>query len=205
MPIYFEKSILDELNLERRKIYLIRTKAYKKYSIDLLDTDILSSLSLFEIVHKYDQNFNINLARNGEDARSLDIPIELKTCCTKERYTKKGNLKKNADRDGAFAFHAMGDIEHKRYIFAAKNKTDLSIERMYDISDSHNCSLINERLASKKDAWLKKVNGDQKKMKYDLILIEESFILDNISFCNEFIIEDCKIFTDVEKYYYEAS
>jgi hypothetical protein len=201
MPLYLDKRVVKELNKKRKEIYSIRNEIYTKYKIDSLDTDVLSSLSLFEIVSKYDKNFNINFARNGEDAMSSNTPIELKTSRVSGRYTKTGKLRKHADRDAMFQFHAMGDLEHQRYIFAAKHKDDLSILRLYDISDSNNCSLVINRLLDKKAAWLERVNGNLKKMKHDLILMEESYIIDNISFCNKFVIGDCKVFTDSELYY----
>ena len=204
MSLYFDISTLNELNEKRKNIYSIRNEIYKKYKLDSLDTDVLSSLSIYELVSKYDGQFNINFSRNGEDAMSSNICIELKTSRVEGRYTKTGRLRKHADRDAAFHFHAMGDLAHSRYIFAAKSKEDLSIVRLYDISNVSNCSLIVNRLADKKNSWLKKVNGDPKKMKHDLILMEESFILDNLSFCNQFVIGECKVFTDSELYHGKA-
>lgn len=196
MSLYLSSQILHELNECRKDIFKIRHDIYRKYKIDLLDTDALSALSVYEIVSRYDSDFNINFSRNGEDARSGDVHVEMKAARVGNQYTKRGRLRKNAHRDAIFLFHAMGDIEHKRYMFVARDKDDLSIKRIYDIANAKNCKKIYEKLLNERSIWLEKSKFDQSKMKHDVIVVNESFLLECFSNHMPLIIGDIKIFKD---------
>ena len=81
MAKYLEKPANKELNEYRQKIFDIRKEAFAKFGIDVLDTDTLSSLSIYEVVSQYDTDYNINFSRNGEDAKSNGVLAEQK--CSK--------------------------------------------------------------------------------------------------------------------------
>jgi hypothetical protein len=169
---YFTQKSLYNLNLIRKKIFIEREKAFKEYGIDLLDTDALSSLSIYEIVKKYDKKFNINFSRNGEDALSNDVLIECKTSKIDNDYTKTGKLRKNAGIDASFLFHANGDLSHQRYILVARRKENLNIVRLYDVSGAKSCKIIQKHLESERDLWHKK-GSNQKR---DVICLPEKLL-----------------------------
>jgi hypothetical protein len=196
MSKYLAPIILDEMNIARKEIFAIRANIYKKYKIDVLDTDALSALSIYEVVSQYDTNYNINFSRNGEDAKSGDVHIEMKASRVSHPYTKRGKLRKNADRDAVFLFHAMGDIEHKRYLFVARDKDDLSIKRVYDIAGTENCKKIYLKLLEERNAWLERGKLDQSKMKHDVISIHETFLLELFPKKNPLTIDTTKIYKD---------
>jgi hypothetical protein len=195
MAKYFDKSVLAELNEARKRIFKEREAIYKKYKIDILDTDALSALSIYEVVSAYDNNYNINFARNGEDAKSLDTLIEQKASRVEGLYTKTGKPRKNAGTDAAFQFHAMGDLDHPRYIFVARNKEDLSIMRVYDIAKKENCAKVLQYLMAERSAWLVRTQGNQAAMKRDIILLPEKFILENIKFSTT-LTNGCCVYKD---------
>jgi hypothetical protein len=196
MAKYFDSASLKEMNDARQEIYKQRELIYQKYKIDLLDTDALSALSIYEIVNQYDSDFNINFARNGEDAKSNGVLIEQKATRVDGPLTKTGKPRKNAGTDAAFQFHAMGDIDHARYIFVARNKSDLSVVRIYDISESSNVQKVIGHLMAERNAWLAKTQGNQASMKRDIIVLSEQFILDNITFGNTTTVNGCQVFKD---------
>lgn len=196
MPNYFSPEVLEELNLARQQIYNIREDIYKKYKTDILDTDALSSLSIYEIVCQYDKDYNINFSRNGEDAKSKDILIEQKAARVDGMYTSTGKLRKNAGRDAAFLFHAMGDIEHQRYLFVARNKVDLQVVRIYDIADMDNRQKILNKLLVERNNWLLRGKENAIKMKHDVIAIPESFLIDSLNLPYSLEINNCKIHKD---------
>jgi hypothetical protein len=196
MAKYFDSASLKEMNDARQEIYKQRELIYQKYKIDLLDTDALSALSIYEIVNQYDPDFNINFARNGEDAKSNGVLIEQKATRVEGPLTKTGKPRKNAGVDAAFQFHAMGDIDHARYIFVARNKSDLSVVRIYDISESSNVQKVVGHLMAERNAWLAKTQGNQASMKRDIIVLPEQFILDNITFGNTTTVNGCQVFKD---------
>lgn len=196
MPTYLDNNIINEMNEARKEIFKIRADIYKKHKIDLLDTDALSALSIYEIVNQYDPDYNINLARNGEDAKSKNTLIEQKACRVEGPLTKTGKTRKNAGSDGCFLFHAMGDIKHSRYLFVARNKDTLTIERIYDIGSSENCEKIYQKLLSLRNEWLQKGLVDQNKMKRDVISINETFLLGLFPKPNYLTIDNVKILKD---------
>ena len=196
MAKYFDSASLKEMNDARQEIYKQRELIYQKYKIDLLDTDALSALSIYEIVNQYDPDFNINFARNGEDAKSNGVLIEQKATRVDGPLTKTGKPRKNAGVDAAFQFHAMGDIDHARYIFVARNKTDLSVVRIYDIGNSSNVQKVVGHLMAERNAWLAKTQGNQASMKRDIIVLPEQFILKNIKFGKPMTVNGCQVFKD---------
>lgn len=196
MAKYFDKEALTEMNHARQKIFAERERIYKKYKIDILDTDALSSLSIHEVVSEYDPDFNVNFARNGEDGRSKETLIEHKSTRVEGALTKTGKPRKNAGSDAAFLFHAMGDLDHPRYLFVAKNKDDLKVTRVYDISSKANRKLVLKHLQAEKAAWLERGKKDAKLMKRDIIAITEKFIISKLKFPTQLDINGCTVFKD---------
>jgi len=197
MSKYLQPIILDEMNLARKEIFAIRSTIYKKYNIDVLDTDALSALSTYEVVSKYDPNYNINFSRNGEDAKSGDVHIEMKAARISSPYTKRGKLRKHAGRDAVFQFHAMGDIKHPRYLFVARDKDDLSIKRIYDIASVDNCEKVYQHLLNERNLWLERGKLDQSKMKRDVIELPETLLVGFFPQNHKLtIIDDTKIYKD---------
>jgi len=186
---YFEPHQLAELNEARKKIFAERELMYKKYGIDLLDTDSLSSLSIYEIVKQYDSDYNINFSRNGEDATSKGILVEQKATKIEPDFTKAGKLRKNAGIDAQFQFHANGDILHSRYVLVARRKENLDIVRIYDVSGKFGCKLIQTHLEAERDKWRSK-GMDQKR---DVILLPEKLLL-SIPVEKKLVIDGVNIF-----------
>jgi hypothetical protein len=196
MAKYFDKDALNEMNNARQKIFAERERIYKKYKIDILDTDALSSLSIHEVVSEYDPDFNVNFSRNGEDAKSNGTLVEHKSTRVEGPFTRTGKPRKNAGLDAAFLFHAMGDLDHPRYLFVAKNKDDLKVTRVYDISSKSNKKLVLNYLLKERDAWLERGKKDSKKMKRDIIAITEKFIVSKLKFPTQLDINGCTVFKD---------
>ena len=121
MAKYLEPQVLTQLDEYRRKIFELRQEAYALTGIDVLDNDTLSALSIYEIVRQYDPDYNINFARNGEDAKSLDVDIVMKASRIERK--KRSGLYGLA----GFQFHAMGNIEYDRYILVTRDKATLSL------------------------------------------------------------------------------
>jgi len=191
MSKYFDAEVLQEMNEARIRIFAEREIIYRKYKIDILDTDALSALSIYQIVKQYESSYNVSFSRNGEDAKDAKGTVEQKAARVEGPLTKTGKLRKGAGQDAAFQFHAMGDIEHPRYIFTARNKDDLALVRIYDIGSMENCKIVINRLQEEKEKYLK--TGHKKR---DIIMITEKFIQDNIKFTKEFTIDGCNIFKD---------
>jgi len=171
MAKYLEKDLLAKLDEYRHKIFALREEAYRLTNIDVLDNDTLSALSIYEIVSQYDSNYNINFARNGEDAKSLVESVEQKI----EQKASRVERKKRSGLYGlaGFQFHAMGDIEYYRYIFVTRDRDTLKLIKIYDISTEENCSQIHTHLLAEREAWLARGRADQKKMKHDVIILPE--------------------------------
>ena len=170
MANYLKPETLAQLDEYRRKIFALREEAYKLTSIDVLDNDTLSALSIYEIVRQYDTDYNINFARNGEDAKSLDVDIEMKASRIERK--KRSGLYGLA----GFQFHAMGNIEYDRYILVTRDKATLSLIRIYDIEGAENCLQIQAHLLAEREAWLARGRKDQAKMKHDVIQLPEALL-----------------------------
>lgn len=196
MAKYFDKSILTLLTKDSKAIVKIRNRVLKETSIDILDTDAISSLFIYEIVSQYDNDYNINFARNGEDAKSKDILIEQKATRVKGPYTKTGKLRKNVGVDASFQFHAMGDLDYPRYIFAVRDVDDLSIHRIYDIGNKDNKQVVLNHLLHERELWLERSKLDKRHMKRDIIILPEKFILENCNLTNKLSINNCQVFKD---------
>jgi len=196
MAKYFDKKTLAILAEASKQIVEIRNRVIKQVPIDILDTDAISSLFIYEIVSQYDPNYNINFARNGEDAKSQNVLIEQKATRVNGPLTRTGRPRKGAGEDAVFLFHAMGDLDYPRYIFVARDKDDLSIRRIYDISSEVNREKVLNHLLSERHAWLERGKMDASLMKRDIITLPEKFILDNLTLNNKMIINGCVIMKD---------
>jgi hypothetical protein len=192
MPKYFGDEALEEMQAVLKKIYAEREAIHRKYGVNLLDNDALSSLTIYDIVKQYDSDYNINFARNGEDAKSNDILVEQKTTQVDNNpFTKKGNPRKSVGGKVSWAFHVGGDLDHARYIFVVRSKLDLSILRIYDISSVDNRKVVLDALEEKRTAWHQR--GFQKN---DIIAVSEKTILENCNFSKKFTFNNCKVFKD---------
>lgn len=187
MARYLNKDALADLDQYRRRIFELREEAYRKHGIDILDNDTLSSLSVYEVVQQYDPEYNINFARNGEDAQSAGVLIEQK--CS--RIEKKKRTQKYPMAD--FQFHAMGNLEYDRYILASRDKANLDLVRIYDVSDPVNTKLIKNHLNSEKNKWLERGRKDESKMKRDVITMPEKVMHGNLVGATTSIINGCEV------------
>lgn len=197
MSKYFTEAELAKMDKYRQQIYDIRTKMFAEFNVDPLDTDALSSLAIYKIVTQYDNDFNVNFSRNGEDAKSGEILIEQKACrVNPSPLTATGRPRTGYECDAGFQFHAMGDLDHPRYIFVARSESDLSILRIYDISAESNRKFVLDHLMSEREAWLERGRGNPDKMKHDVIMISEKQILENCVFTTKETLDGCKVFRD---------
>ena len=170
MANYLKPEVLAQLDEYRKKIFELREEAYRATGIDVLDNDTLSALSIYEIVSQYDLDYNINFARNGEDAKSNGVDIEMKASRIERK--KRSGLYGLA----GFQFHAMGNLDYNRYIFVTRDKATLSLIRVYDIADPANCLQIQAHLLAEREAWLARGRKDQAKMKHDVIQLPEALL-----------------------------
>jgi hypothetical protein len=174
MAKYLKPETLAQLDEYRKQIFALREAAYKLTNIDVLDNDTLSALSIYEIVRQYDPEYNINFARNGEDAMSminkLIVLIEQKASRI-TRYKKTGLYKQ-----AAFQFHAMGNLEYDRYIFAARDEATLALVRIYDISQPENCLQVQAHLLAERATWEAKNVKLGKTQKRDVIVLPEALL-----------------------------
>jgi hypothetical protein len=187
MAKYLDPEVLRELDEYRKRIFAEREEIYRKYRIDVLDNDTLSSLSVYEIVSQYDADYNINFARNGEDAQSNGVLIEQK-CSRVEKRKKAGTYP-----DALYQFHAMGDLIYPRYILVSRDKTTLELVRMYDISEPNNVKLVQDYLMKERQAWEDRCAIDKKYMKRDVIGIPESELKEKLIVTEQLVINDCAV------------
>ena len=186
MAKYFDKSILEELDESRKRIFAERELIYKKHKIDVLDTDTLSSLSVYEVVSTYDSDYNINFARNGEDALSEGVKIEQK--CSRVEKKKKTGIYAEA----MFQFHAMGDLVYPRYIFVARDKETLELTKIYDISKKKNVKIVQDHLMGERQVWEDRCAVDKKHMKRDVIGIPEK-VLKTLKNTDTIAVGNCSV------------
>ena len=168
---YLEAQALNELDEYRRKIFALRAEAYSKFKIDVLDNDTLSALSIYEIVSQYDADYNINFARNGEDSKSGDVLIEQKA----SRIEKK--KRSGVYASAGFQFHAMGNIEYDRYIFATRDKATLDLICIYDISIDKNTKAVQKHLLGERKKWEDKNKTLGYTQKHDVIILPEEILI----------------------------
>lgn len=186
MAKYLEADALATLDEYRRKIFELRAEAYAKTGIDVLDNDTLSALSIYEVVHQYDPDYNINFARNGEDSKSNGVLIEQKASRVEKK--KKSGLYANA----GFQFHAMGNLEYDRYIFAARDKATLDLIRIYDISIDKNTKIVQKHLLGERKKWEDKNKVLGYTQKHDVIILPED-ILTALKGATKQIINNCEV------------
>lgn len=187
MAKYLTPEVLKELDEYRKRIFADREAIYKKHKIDVLDTDTLSSLSVYEIVSQYDADYNINFARNGEDAISNGVKIEQK-CSRVERRKRLGTYP-----DALYQFHAMGDLIYPRYILVSRDKTTLALVKMYDISEPANVKIVQDYLMAERQAWEDRCAVDKKYMKRDVIGIPESELREKLVVVEQLTVNDCTV------------
>ena len=180
-PKYFDKDILELLFNASKEIVSIRNQAFKQTGIDLLDTDAISSAFIYQIVSQYDSNYNVNFARNGEDAKSGNVIIEQK-CATKE-HTKRTGL---VGLSG-WQFHAQGGLEYPRYIFAVRRKDNLQIVRIWDVQSKLATDTVKQHLLDLKQRWI-----DRGKPNHDAIIVPEKLLLD-LPQVKNMVINNCTV------------
>ena len=114
-----------------------------------------------------------------------------------DKFTKTGKPRTGYGNDAGFQFHAMGDLEHPRYIFVARSEVDLSVLRLYDISSKKNVSFVCNYLLSERASWLHKTKENSSMMKRDVIVLNEKTILENCKFKSTSIIDGCTVYRDI--------
>jgi hypothetical protein len=175
MANYLKAEDLIALDEYRRKIFALRAEAYAKFKIDVLDNDTLSALSIYEVVSQYDTDYNINFSRNGEDGKSNGVLIEQKASRI-ERKKKTGQYPY-----AGFQFHAMGNIEYDRYIFATRDRATLDLVRIYDISIASNTTLVQNHLLGERKKWEDKNKALGYTQKHDVIILPEDILVSGLS------------------------
>jgi hypothetical protein len=197
MSKYFTHEQLAKMDEYRKQIYDARAKMFAEFEVDALDTDALSSLAIYNIVHQYDPDFNVNFTRNGEDAKSGNVLIEQKASrVDPSNLTATGKIRVGFGRDATFAFHAMGKLDHPRYLFVARSKVDLSILRVYDITSKANRKVVLDKLMSERERWEDKNKELGYTQTHDGIYISEKLILKNCNFPTQTIINGSNVFRD---------
>ena len=181
MSKYIEADKIRDLIAHRDAIFAEHKTAYEKYGIDILANDTLSSLSIWEIVSEYDNNYNTNFHRNGEDAKSGNVIIEQK-CATKE-HTKRTGL---VGLSG-WQFHAQGGLEYPRYIFAVRRKDNLQIVRIWDVQSTQATDTVKQHLLDLKQRWI-----DRGKPNHDAIIVPEKLLLD-LPQVKNMVINNCTV------------
>lgn len=187
MARYLDKTVLEELDEYRKRIFAEREAIYRKHKIDVLDTDTLSSLSVYEIVSQYDSDYNPNFSRNGEDAMSNNVKIEQK-CSRIEKKKRSGEYP-----TAAYQFHAMGDLVYPRYIFVSRDKTTLEPVTVYDIAAEGNVKEVQKHLLNERSKWEARCQIDKKYMKRDVIDINEAVLKDKLVVTETLNINGCRV------------
>jgi len=189
MSTYLCEETTSKLNTAVLEIVELRKKVLEENGVDILVNDTINNLLIQDIVKKYDENFEVNMGRNGEDARTKDIDdIELK-CCTLEK-NKKGTYPKSS-----YAFHAMGELKHDSYMFVARDKATAQPFLIFDIRLKANTEIVYNELLRMSDEWYEVAKT--KKTSYDVIRLKETYICDNIKMSMQ-CIDGVTIFKDYE-------
>jgi hypothetical protein len=187
MANYLDNDSVKALDEYRRKIFALRAEAYSQFKIDVLDNDTLSALSIYEVVHQYEPNYNINFSRNGEDGKSGSVLIEQKASRIEKK--KRSGIYAMA----GFQFHAQGDIEYDRYIFATRDKSTLDLVRIYDISIKDNIELVQNYLLNLRDLWEQKNKKLGKTQKRDVIVLPEDILIKGLKKSVKQTINQCEV------------
>ena len=196
MSKYLNQTAVQTLCEASHEIVAIRNRVVQQTGIDILDTDAISSACMYEIVSQYDSNYNVNWARNGEDACSDSVLIEQKAAKVPGPLTKTGRQRKGAGSDAAWQFHAHGTLEYPRYILAARHKDTLQILRIYDIQTVENRQAILTHLLRERDLYDQRCLADVTKKKRDPIFLTEKFIQRYCKFVQSMDIQGCVIRKD---------
>lgn len=178
---YLDQQAIEDLISHRDQIFAEHKKVYNKHGIDILANDTLSSLSIWEIVHQYDPNYNTNFHRNGEDGKSGATLVENK-CSTIAPSRTKGTVGK-----AGFQFHAQGDLNHERYIFAVRRKDNLKLARIWDVASTDGVAAVQQCLADGKQNWINKG-----KPNHDAIVVPEKLLL-TLEVSSTQIIDGCVV------------
>jgi hypothetical protein len=178
--IYLDRSKIQDLISHRDRIFAEHAKAFEKHGIDILANDILSSLSMWEIITQYDAEYNTNFHRNGEDAKSGSTQIELK--CSTVRPGKRGGV-----GNSGWQFHAQETDKCSRYIFAVRRKDNLKIVRLYDIASDDAIKAVRECLGKGRQNWINKG-----KPNHDAILVPEK-LLKTLPVVKQMVIDNCAV------------
>lgn len=181
MSKYLDQAAIEDLISYREKIFAVHREVYDKYEIDILANDTLSSLSIWEIVHRYDPEYNTNFHRNGEDGKSGTVLIENK-CSTVAPARTKGTVGK-----AGFQFHAQGELNHARYIFAVRRKDNLKLARIWDIASPHSIAAVQQCLEAGKQNWINKG-----KPNHDAIVVPEKLLLE-LPVLSTQVIDECVV------------
>ena len=182
MAKYLDIATIQDLITARNLIFSERNTQYANHNVDVLDNDVLSSLSIWEIVSQYEPDYRVNFSRTGEDAVCNETIIE-----------QKCSLVKKPSERPTFKFHAKGTIDYPRYIFAIRHKDNLKMLRIYDISDPVNVQMISDHLHARSRAWIERGRLDESKMKNDMILMPEKVLLEKLVNTSMSIVADCQV------------
>lgn len=183
---YLDTTGLNEIMQMSKVVKDIRNEMYKKYKIDLLDNDTISLSTFASIIQKFDQSYNCNFARNGEDGQTMldnrSVKIETKT--VKMKVSKKGKYGKSA-----FAFHAKGILDNEAYTFNIWDKDTLQPIRCYYVVDAENVKIINRILKKLSEEWHEKPTT---KAGYDVIHLKEDVLISLAKSAT--MIDNCKVY-----------
>lgn len=182
MAKYLDTDSINDLISQRERIFAVHREVYDKYGIDILANDTLSSLSIWEIVSKYDSDYNTNFHRNGEDAISGEVKIENKCATVTPSKTK------NTVGKAGFQFHAQGSLAHDRYIFAVRRKDNLKIARLWDIASESAVAAVQECLFAGRQGWI-----DRGMPNHDAIVVPEKLLFD-LPIVESMIIDGCTVY-----------
>jgi hypothetical protein len=91
-----------------------------------------------------------------------------------------------------FQFHAMGNIEYSRYIFATRDKATLELVRIYDISLDKNTKIVQQHLLGERKKWEDKNKQLGQTQKHDVIILPEDILL-NLKDAKKQIINTCEV------------
>ena len=182
MAKYLDIPTIQDLIAARNLIFSERNTQYANHEVDVLDNDVLSSQSIWEIVSQYEPNYQVNFSRTGEDATCNGTIIE-----------QKCSLVKKPTEHPTFKFHAKGTIDYPRYIFAIRHKDNLKMLRIYDISHPTNVQMISDHLHARSRAWMERGRLFESKMKNDMILMPEKTLLEKLVETTAFTVADCQV------------
>jgi len=164
--LYLDKEKIQYLIAVREKIVDHAKQAFEQTGIDILANDTLNALSMYQIVSHYDENYDINFHRNGEDAKSGSTIIEQK-CATVKPAKRKNSVGKSG-----WQFHAQGGLLYPRYIFGVRRKDNLKIVRLYDIVSPAAIGTVQDCLLEQKQGWI-----NRGKPNHDAIVVPEKLLL----------------------------